>query len=138
MMAKASLSKIPDCLIAYTSPWLPSIITMVRSTTRWGWFTLFKWVRDAKKEDWKPDTLYFLGFTHYSTVYRKGFFKIGRRTERSWLRRSINQLYKMMWKIMHYKVTDQIKKINQVLRGHYNYYDMGGNFISMFKNLFKC
>ena len=32
-----------------------------------------------------------------------------------------------MWKQMHKKPKEQVKAINAVLRGHYNYYGMSGN-----------
>jgi hypothetical protein len=38
-----------------------------------------------------------------------------------------------MKKMMHSPIKDQAKKINEMLRGHYNYYGMGGNLDSMIK-----
>ena len=81
----------------------------------------------------KPETLYFLGFTHYCTTNRKGSFKIGRRTEKSRLKRSISKLQDKMREIRHWKVGVQIDTINRMLRGHYNYYGMGGNYQSLRK-----
>ena len=81
----------------------------------------------------KPDTLYFLGFTHFCTTNRKGNFKVGRKTEKSRLKRSISKLQDKMREIRHWKVGAQIDKINQMLRGHYNYYGMGGNSQSLAK-----
>ncbi|MGH8645039.1 MAG: hypothetical protein ACREX4_11495, partial [Gammaproteobacteria bacterium] len=37
----------------------------------------------------RPETIYFLGFTHYCARNRKGNFKVERRTEKSRLRRSL-------------------------------------------------
>jgi len=81
----------------------------------------------------KPETLYFLGFTHYCTTSRKGNFMIGRRTEKSRLKRSMSKLQDRMREIRHWKVDEQIDKINQILRGHYNYYGVGGNYQSLVK-----
>jgi hypothetical protein len=36
-----------------------------------------------------------------------------------------------MREIMHYPLRGQVEKINQVLRGHYAYYGVGGNFKSL-------
>jgi len=88
-------------------------------------------VRNAKSRGEKPDTLYFLGFTHYCTTSRKGRFRVGRRTEKSRLRRSINNLQNRIREAMHWKVDVQIARINRTLKGHYNYYGMGGNFLSL-------
>jgi hypothetical protein len=34
---------------------------------------------------------------------------------------------------MHWKVSVQIDRINRTLRGHYNYYGMGGNYQALAK-----
>ena len=38
-----------------------------------------------------------------------------------------------MREIRHWKAEEQIDKINQIVRGHYNYYGMGGNYQSLVK-----
>ncbi len=38
-----------------------------------------------------------------------------------------------MREIRHESICEQVKKINQVLRGHYNYYGLGGNYKSLSK-----
>jgi group II intron reverse transcriptase/maturase len=87
--------------------------------------------QNAKAKGRKPETLYFLGFTHFCTKSRKGRFMVGRRTEKSRLKRSIGKLQDKMREMRHWKVDVQIDKINQMLRGHYNYYGMGGNYQSL-------
>jgi len=89
--------------------------------------------QNAKENNKKPDTVYFLGFTHYCTTSRKGYFQVGRKTEKSRLRRSLSNLYNKMRELRHLKVHEQVVKINQMLRGHYNYYGIGGNFRSLAK-----
>jgi len=89
--------------------------------------------RNAKAKNRKPRTLYFLGFTHYCTTSRKGQFLVGRKTERTRLRRSMSNLQDRIREAMHWNVTDQIDRINRTLRGHYNYYGMGGNSRSLSK-----
>ena len=89
--------------------------------------------RNAKARGEKPETLYFLGFTHYCTTSRKGRFMVGRKTERSRLRRSMTHLKDRIREAMHWKVKVQIDRINRTLRGHYNYYGMGGNYQSLAK-----
>jgi hypothetical protein len=38
-----------------------------------------------------------------------------------------------MREIRHWTIKDQAYKINEMLRGHYNYYGMGGNYRSLCK-----
>jgi len=89
--------------------------------------------RNAKEKGRKPDTLYFLGFTHYCTTSRKGRFMVGRKTEKSRLKRSMNHLQNRIREAIHWKVGTQIERINRTLSGHYNYYGMGGNYQSLAK-----
>ncbi|MCP4461052.1 MAG: group II intron reverse transcriptase/maturase [Cytophagales bacterium] len=90
----------------------------------------------------KPETFNFLGFTHYweESQRRKGFYKVGRRTEckrlnkavckvKDWLRKNRNRIpLKDIW-----------KRISQKLTGHYSYYGVSGNFnkIKQFRYLVK-
>jgi group II intron reverse transcriptase/maturase len=89
--------------------------------------------RDARVQGRRPETLYFLGFTHFCTRNRKGNFKVGRKTEKSRLRRSLANLTTLMRNIRHWSLRDQREKLNQVLRGHYAYYGLAGNVRSMLK-----
>lgn len=87
--------------------------------------------KHAKERGEKTGTIYFLGFTHYCSRTSKGNFMVGRKTEKSRLRRSIEKLTKLMREVRHYRIREQAMKINQVLIGHYNYYGMGGNYQSL-------
>lgn len=89
-----------------------------------GRFTL----KHSKERGEKMETIYFLGFTHFCTKNRKGNFAIGRKTERNRFKRSAKKIVNKMREIRHWKIKDQVKKISEILRGHYNYYGMGGNF----------
>ena len=75
----------------------------------------------------KPETLYFLGFTHYCTRNRQGNFMVGRKTEKQRLKRSIGKVQETMRKIRHQSLEEQARQINQILQGHYAYYGMAGN-----------
>ena len=90
-------------------------------------------LRMAKEQGKRLETIYFLGFTHFCTRNRKGNFMVGRKTEKSRFQRSVQSISSLMREIRHYSLREQVEKINQVLRGHYAYYGVGGNFKSLFK-----
>jgi len=87
----------------------------------------------AKERGRKLETIYFLGLTHFCTRNRKGNFTVGRKTEKIRFRRSNEKLRELMRKIRHCSLKEQSEKINQVLRGHYVYYGLGGNYRSLVK-----
>ena len=90
-------------------------------------------LRMAKEKGKRLETIYFLGFTHFCTRNRKGNFMVGRKIEKSRFQRSVQSISSLMREIRHYSLREQVEKINQVLRGHYAYYGVGGNFKSLFK-----
>ena len=88
--------------------------------------------RDAQKQGRnKPDTLYFLGFTNYCTRNQQGGFMVGRRTEKSRTRRTLQKLQALMRQIRHDPLEDQLRRINQLLQGHYAYFGLAGNLPSL-------
>src|SRR6266403_696072 len=86
--------------------------------------------KDGRK---RPETIYFLGFTLYCTRNLKGNFRIGMRTEKSRLRRSLMSLQDLLRRIRHLTVREQVNILNAALRGHYAYYGIAGNFRSLQK-----
>jgi RNA-directed DNA polymerase len=79
----------------------------------------------------RPGTIYFLGFTHYCTCNRQGNFRVGRRTEKSRLRRSLVHLTDLMRRMRHLPIREQVDNLNQVLRGHYADSGIAGNFSAL-------
>src|SRR5262245_42906332 len=75
----------------------------------------------------RPETIYFLGFTLYCTRNLKGNFKVGMRTEKSRLRRSLMSLCDQMRQIRHLAIQEQVEAVNVTLRAHYAYYGVAGN-----------
>ena len=76
----------------------------------------------------RPETIYFLGFTLYCTRNLNGNFRIGMRTERSRLRRTLMRLQDLMRRMRHLPVKEQVDNLNVLLRGHYAYFGIAGNF----------
>ena len=58
---------------------------------------------------------------------------VGRKTEKSRFKRGMVKIRTLMHEIMHYSIKDQVKRINQFLRGHFNYYGLGGNLQALSK-----
>ncbi|GEM_PF-5039162 len=107
-MSKCQLHLFEALLIAYPLALEPKKTRLVE----FGRFAQ----RDAKKWGEKLETIYFLGFTHFCTRNKAGNFMVGRKTEKSRLRRGMEKLRELMRDIRHHKVIDQAKEINQVLR----------------------
>jgi group II intron reverse transcriptase/maturase len=76
----------------------------------------------------RPETISFLGFTLYCTRNRQGHYRVGLRTEKSRLCRSLANLRDMMRRMCHLSIREQVINLNKVLRGHYAYYGIAGNF----------
>lgn len=106
-------------------------LTLEPNKTRLVEFGRFAQRHASKRGRKRPETLYFLGFTLYCTRNRKGRFKVGMRTEKSRLRRSLNQLYDRMRRIRHLPLAEQVVRLNRALLGHYAYYGIAGNLRSL-------
>jgi group II intron reverse transcriptase/maturase len=108
-------------------------LTLEPDKTRLVEFGRFAQRQAGKRGRTRPETLYFLGMTLYCSRNLKGNFKVGMRTEKSRLRRSLATLRERMRQIRHFAITDQVHEINLILRGHYAYYGIAGNLRSLLK-----
>jgi RNA-directed DNA polymerase len=108
-------------------------LTLEPDKTRLVEFGRFAQRQAGKRGRTRPETLYFLGMTLYCSRNLKGNFKVGMRTEKSRLRRSLATLRERMRQIRHFAITDQAQEINLILRGHYAYYGIAGNLRSLLK-----
>jgi len=87
---------------------------------------------NAKRQNRKANTFDFLGFTHYCGLSRKGKFIVGRKTSRKKFRMKCRELNNWLRKIRNYKKTKEWWPILQAkLRGHYQYYGVSGNMLSL-------
>jgi RNA-directed DNA polymerase len=87
----------------------------------------------SKRGRSRPETISFLGLTLYCTRNRQGNFKVGMRTDKSRLRRSLLSLRELMRQIQHQAIGEQVGEINAFLRGHYAYYGVAGNLPGLAK-----
>lgn len=103
-------------------------LALAPSKTKLVEFGRFAQTHAGKRGRKRPETIYFLGFTLYCTRNRKGKFKVGFRTEKTRLHRSLYNLCDLMRRMRHLPVKEQAINLNRVLRGHYAYYGVAGNF----------
>lgn len=72
-------------------------------------------------------TFDFLGFTHYWTTSRQGYWVIKRKTMRKRLSRAIRALWRWCRANRHAPIVEQYRVLCQKLRGYYQYYGLRGN-----------
>jgi len=103
-------------------------LTLEPTKTKLVEFGRFAQRHASKRGRNRPQTIYFLGFTLYCTRNRKGNFRVGLRTEKSRLRRSLMRFQDQMRRMRHLSIREQADILNPMLRGHYAYYGIAGNF----------
>jgi RNA-directed DNA polymerase len=87
---------------------------------------------DKDRDSNKPGTFDFLGFTHFCAKSRKGYFKVGRKTSKKRFSRSLREINDFLRKNRNrYKLSELWKKLKQKLLGHYHYYGVSENSISI-------
>lgn len=83
--------------------------------------------RDACRKGFKVATFTFLGITLFCDRNQRGRFKVGMKTDKSRLRRSKAKMKTVLLRIRHRPIREQSKRLNVMLRGHYQYYGVAGN-----------
>ena len=90
--------------------------------------------QNAVRQNRKANTFDFLGFTHYCDKTRKGHFKIGRKTSAKKFRAKAKDLNLWLKKIRNRHLTqDWWKILSLKLKGHYEYYGISENYLSIYK-----
>lgn len=79
------------------------------------------------KDDGKPGTFNFLGFTHYWGRTRRGLWCIKRQTARDRFGRALQRIDEWCRRFRHEPLSVQHETLSQKLRGHYEYYGITGN-----------
>jgi RNA-directed DNA polymerase len=85
----------------------------------------------SRREGRKPNTFDFLGFTFYTTEDRQGRFTVKSKTMSKRLRRSLSEVAAWCKKFRHKSVKEQRQHLAAVLEGHYQYYGIRANFLSL-------
>lgn len=82
---------------------------------------------NAKARGRKPETFNFLGFTHFTDVSRKGFFKLGRKTERKKMTAKLKEMNLWLKSMRHVPAKEWWPVLKAKLEGHFRYYGVSGN-----------
>ena len=80
-----------------------------------------------KRGEGKPGTFDFLGFTHYCSKNKQGWFRVKRKTSRKKQKTKIAKMKIWIRERMHKPLNETIKILNRKLIGHYNYYGITDN-----------
>ena len=75
----------------------------------------------------KPETFEFLGFTHYCSKSRRGWFRVKRKTSKKKFAKKCRELSQTMRAMRTWRLTDIFRKTNQILIGYYHYYGITDN-----------
>jgi ABC-type sugar transport system ATPase subunit len=87
-------------------------------------------------KDKKPDTFDFLGFTHFCDKTRKGRFRVSRKTRRKKINISLKKMNSWLKAIRNrVKTREWWKIVSAKLRGHFEYYDISGNYTALARSL---
>ena len=78
-----------------------------------------------------PATFDFLGFTFYWARTRKGRWGMTCKTRSASLRRFIGAVYDWCHRHRHLPVAAQHKALKRRVQGHFNYFGVSGNFVSL-------
>ena len=86
----------------------------------------------ASKENRRPNTFDFLGFTHYCGLNRQGKFILFRQTSKKKFRIKCKEMNAWLRKIRNYRKTKEWWPVLCAkLCGHYQYYGVSGNMRSL-------
>jgi len=86
---------------------------------------------DRDSSSGRPGTFDLLGFTHYWGRSRRGEWVVKRKTSSSRLTRALRAISEWCRKHRHWPLPEQHKTLTAKVRGHYAYYGITGNFLSL-------
>lgn len=107
-------------------------LTLSKEKTRILEFGRFAQENVGRRGGSKPETFDFLGFTHYCSRTRDGRFAVKVKTNRKRNNRALVAFNQWIKSVRNRKTIKEIwKLIESKLTGHYNYYGVSGNFVSI-------
>ncbi|WP_303016235.1 group II intron reverse transcriptase/maturase [Holdemania massiliensis] len=90
-----------------------------------------KIIRFGRNAGEQKGTYDFLGFTFISGKSRKGKYTTIRRTSKKKMSAKLQAMNQWIKENRHMPVKELITKLNQKLRGHYQYYGIKGNYVKL-------
>ena len=93
-----------------------------------------------RKYNRKPETFNFLGFTHYCSHSRKGWFRVKRKTSRKKFNKKVKEvgvLIRKMAVVQGLRIKDIVYKLNEIFVGYFHYYGITDNS-KMLANFVYC
>lgn len=106
-------------------------LTLNQSKTSLFEFGRYATERCKKRGFRKPKTFEFLGLTHACRKTREDKFTVRRLTVKKRMREKLQLIKTELRRRMHHKIAEVGKWLRSVLRGHYRYYGVSGNFKAM-------
>lgn len=99
-------------------------------------FGRFAEIDRKRRKERKPETFTFLGFTHYCSHGKNGWFRVKRKTSKKKFAKKCKEMNRLISSIRSWPLKLIVKKLNQVLVGYYHYYGITDNFdaIERFRN----
>ena len=94
-------------------------------------FDRFAEANRKRRGEGKPETFDFLGFTHYCSKSRKGYFRVKRKTSKKKFRAKLKLFTEWVKENRTLRKKDLIGKLNIKLLGYYWYYGITDNFKAM-------
>jgi group II intron reverse transcriptase/maturase len=90
---------------------------------------------DVAPKDEPPSTFNLLGFTHYWSLSKRGFWVVKRRTAKDRLARAIKRVAMWCREHRHMPVSQQWQALSRKLHGHFAYYGVtsNGSALSLFR-----
>lgn len=80
-----------------------------------------------RRGEGKPETFRFLGFTHYCSTAKGGWFRVKRKTSRKKFAKKCKELNKAIRDMRNGRLGAIFRKLNQILIGYYHYYGITDN-----------
>ncbi len=105
-------------------------LTLEKEKSRLIEFGRYAEENNNRRNDKKPETFTFLGFTHYCSHGRNGQFRVKRKTSKKKFNKKTKEMDALIRKMTvewGLSITDIIKKLNQILVGYYHYYGITDN-----------
>ena len=90
-------------------------------------FGRFAAANRKRRQQGKPETFDFLGFTHFVTTTRRGRFRLGRKPKAQRVKRTLRRVKEVLRKRRHHDIWEVGQWLGQVVNGWLNYYAVPGS-----------